>query len=226
MGIVFGYVSLICFLFMAVKAITHRCNWKKADGFLMRFHKLICGLLIISCFMHVILVSPVLGTRNIFVIITGIASVAAMILLIIFCHMIREKDKKMLWHRVLTIIMGLCIVGHIVVYAIDFNQYQKNVSGITFENVDLKTIQDGIYEGEYDAGYIYAKVEVEIINGEIVFVDLLEHRNERGKAAEKVLNDIIAENKVDVDAVTGATNSSNVIKKAVENAIRSSYAGG
>ena len=87
-------------------------------------------------------------------------------------------------------------------------------------------IQDGIYEGEYDAGYIYAKVEVEIINGEIVFVDLLEHRNERGKAAEKVLNDIIAENKVDVDAVTGATNSSNVIKKAVENAIRSSYAGG
>ena len=47
----------------------------------------------------------------------------------------------------------------------------------------------------------------------------MEHRHERGKAAEKVIEKIIEEQKIDVDAVSGATNSSTVIKKAVENAL-------
>ena len=48
---------------------------------------------------------------------------------------------------------------------------------------------------------------------------MLEHKQERGKAAEAVISDMLAEQKIDVDAVSGATNSSTVIKKAVENAL-------
>ena len=36
-----------------------------------------------------------------------------------------------------------------------------------------------------------------------------------------MLDEITAEQRVDVDAVTGATNSSSVLKKAVENALES-----
>ncbi len=68
-------------------------------------------------------------------------------------------------------------------------------------------------------GYIYAKAEVKIKDGVIVSINLLEHRNERGKRAEKIINNIISEQRIDTDAISGATNSSNVIKKAVENAI-------
>ena len=69
--------------------------------------------------------------------------------------------------------------------------------------------------------FIYAKVEVTVQNGEITNINILEHRHERGKTAEAITNKIVDEQKIDVDAISGATNSSTVIKKAVENAIKS-----
>ena len=69
--------------------------------------------------------------------------------------------------------------------------------------------------------FIYAKVEVTVQNGEITDIIILEHRHEHGKAAETVINEIVDEQRIDVDAVSGATNSSIVIKKAVENALKS-----
>ena len=58
-------------------------------------------------------------------------------------------------------------------------------------------------------------------DGVIVSINLLEHGNERGKRAEEIIGDVISEQKIDVDAISGATNSSNVIKKAIEKAITS-----
>lgn len=220
MGIIFGFICLICFCVLSAKAITKKCHLEKADRLLMKFHKPISWLLIISCFLHMILVIPVIKNRSIFVIITGICSVFFMILLICLCHMIKDTKKKIWWHRVLTIIMAICIVSHIITYIVDFNNYQQKVSNIVFEDIELTNIKDGIYEGEYDAGYIYARVEVEMRNSEIVSVTLLEHRNERGKPAESILDDVVTKQEIDVDVVSGATNSSNVIKKAIENAIK------
>lgn len=50
----------------------------------------------------------------------------------------------------------------------------------------------------------------------------MEEKNtkERGESAEKIVDEIIKEQRSDVDVVTGATNSSNVIKKAVEEALQ------
>ena len=78
---------------------------------------------------------------------------------------------------------------------------------------------EAVYRGECDVGYIYAEVEVEIKDDVIVSINLLEHRNERGKRAEDIIDNVISEQKIDVDAISGATNSSNVIKKAIEKAI-------
>ena len=77
------------------------------------------------------------------------------------------------------------------------------------------------YVGEYDVDFIYAKVEVTVPNGEITNINILEHRHERGKTAEVITDRIVDEQKTDVDAISGATNSSTVIKKAVENALKS-----
>ena len=111
-------------------------------------------------------------------------------------------------------------VCHVVVYFKDFREYQRNVESIVFENIELSDVEDGTYVGEYDAGYIYAKVEVMIEDGRIVSINLMEHRNERGKTAEVIVDNVVATQKIDVDAVSGATNSSNVIKKAIENAVK------
>ena len=60
---------------------------------------------------------------------------------------------------------------------------------------------------------------VTVQNGAITNIDILEHKNGRGSSAEAVVDRIIEEQKIEVDAVSGATNSSAVIKKAVENAL-------
>lgn len=219
MGIFSGILCLICFCLLSAKAATAKLPFKKLDKMLFQAHKPVSAFLIIACFVHIFCVVPVLKNRNLLVVISGIVSVIFMVLLIYLCHGIKNKKKKMLWHRIMTLFMAIGIVGHFSAYIIDFNNYQKNVANIEFDDFDLENVEDGIYRGECNVGYIYARVEVEIQNGVIVSLNLLEHRNERGKSAETIIGDIISEQRIDVDAISGATNSSNVIKKAIENAI-------
>lgn len=106
------------------------------------------------------------------------------------------------------------------IYLKNIAAYKKTVKETTFGGIDISAIPDGIYTGEYDVDFIYAKVNVTIQNKQIIDIDILEHKNERGKPAETVIDTIIAEQKIDVDTISGATNSSTVIKKAVENALK------
>ena len=131
----------------------------------------------------------------------------------------RIYKKKM----VLFIIMLLLLVGFVwgILYLKSVADYKKAVKETTFEDIHISDIPDGVYVGEYDVDFIYAKVEVTVQNGEITNINILEHRNERGKTAEVIADSIVDEQKIDVDAISGATNSSTVIKKAVENALKS-----
>lgn len=219
MGIVIGYLCLICFVFLVAKAITARCHLQKADKFLRKCHKPLSVVMLILCILHIILVIPVLRNRSMFVNISGIVCVVCLLLLIFLCHVIKEPKRRMWWHRALAIALGLGIVCHMVSYYIDFQNYQQKIADIEVSNVDLSEIADGIYEGEYDAGYIYAKVAVEVKDGTIVSVNILEHRNERGKEAESITDAVLEQQEIAVDAVSSATNSSKVIMEAIENAL-------
>ena len=120
------------------------------------------------------------------------------------------------------IILLFSLIGLIcgAVYLKNVADYKRAIGETTFDEIDIADVSDGTYIGEYDVNFIYAKVEVTVEDGEIVSINILEHRHERGKAAEKTIEKIIEEQKIDVDAVSGATNSSTVIKKAVENALK------
>lgn len=98
--------------------------------------------------------------------------------------------------------------------------YKRAVKEITFDDVNISDIPDGVYIGNCDVNFIYAKVKVIVQNGNITDINLLEHRHERGRSAETIPGKIVDEQRINVDAVSGATNSSTVIKKAVENAIQ------
>ena len=120
----------------------------------------------------------------------------------------------------MAIILFLIGIIFAVVYLKSVSDYKKAVKETTFSGIDISNIPDGNYVGEYDVNFIYAKVEVTIQNGTITSIDILEHKNGRGKSAEIITGKIIEEQKIEVDAVSGATNSSIVIKKAVENALK------
>ena len=123
---------------------------------------------------------------------------------------------------VLCAVMLFLLVGLVwgVYYLESVTDYKQAVKETTFEEINISDISDGVYIGEYDVNFIYAKVEVTVQNGEITNINILEHRHERGKAAEAITNKIVDEQKIDADAISGATNSSTVIKKAVENALK------
>ena len=124
---------------------------------------------------------------------------------------------------ILSIVIFIFTIGLIggAVYLKNVADYKQAVKETTFDEINISDVSDGVYIGEYDVNFIYVNVEVTVQNGEITDIIILEHRHEHGKAAETVINEIVDEQRIDVDAVSGATNSSIVIKKAVENALKS-----
>ena len=117
------------------------------------------------------------------------------------------------------ILLFLIVLTFMAVYLKSVADYKRAVKETTFSNLDISNIPDGVFIGEYDVDFVYAKVEVTVQNGVITNIDILEHKNGRGSRAEVVVDRIVEEQKIEVDAVSGATNSSTVIKKAVENAL-------
>lgn len=123
--------------------------------------------------------------------------------------------------QIKTVLLGTVLIAVVIGagYLYNVNLYQRKVRAIEISDVDLNLIPDGIYIGECDVHFIYAKVAVTVRSGRIAALNVLEHRNGRGTAAESIVDDIVKEQRIDVDAVAGATNSSRVIEKAVENVL-------
>jgi uncharacterized protein with FMN-binding domain len=80
---------------------------------------------------------------------------------------------------------------------------------------------DGVYRGDYRHGPNSAEVRVRIENGKIAAVELLRHgASWIGKKTNNVIpRRIVKEQATSVDAVSGATNSSNVIMNAAHLAV-------
>ncbi|MCD7948424.1 MAG: FMN-binding protein [Oscillospiraceae bacterium] len=118
------------------------------------------------------------------------------------------------------------VIGAVVAYSLTnkYGSYKDKVDALVFEHIDLALVADGVYTGEYDSGVIFAKVEVGIEDGTLIYINLLEHRHEQGGAAEIIVEHMVEEQRTNVDAISSATYSSKVIRKAVENALAGNHA--
>lgn len=113
MGILFGILCVICFVMLSAKAVTAKLHLEKMDRILMKLHKPISGILIITCLVHIFCVVPILKNRDAIVMISGILNVVLMVLLIYLCHVIKD-EKKILWHRIMTVLMAIGIMVHFI----------------------------------------------------------------------------------------------------------------
>lgn len=84
---------------------------------------------------------------------------------------------------------------------------------------DLAAVSDGVYEGSYKAGPIQVVLEVTVQDHQIIKIDLIKHVSGQGAPAEAILDDVIAAQSLQVDAVTGATYSSKAILLAIQDAL-------
>lgn len=125
-------------------------------------------------------------------------------------------------YKIVLIVIGTVLIigiASLLIYLNIVNNYREKVANTQISNVTLSEIPDGSYIGDYDVGFIYAKVEVTVRNGRITDIKLLEHKNGKGKEAERIIDDILNTQSLNVDAVSGATNSCIVIRKAIEVAL-------
>ena len=103
-----------------------------------------------------------------------------------------QRNKALL----LTVVVLLAVVlVALLLFLRAALDYKGTVEAITIQEVDLSQVADGTYTGACDAGLVSAQV------------------------AEAIPGEIVAQQRIGVDAVSGATDSSTVIQKAVENAL-------
>ena len=134
--------------------------------------------------------------------------------------MILNKKNKT---KLIVLSIVLIVLAFIAILFINIVSELKNgekiISEITFTDIDLSSIEDGTYTGEFKAGLVFVKVETTIEDKKITDIKLIEHKNGKGSAAESIISDIIAKQTTEVDMISGATISSKVIRKAIENSL-------
>ncbi len=119
---------------------------------------------------------------------------------------------------VVVLLIAVTVIG-IVSVVNKFNKITASYNEFDFSNLELSSVEDGTYTGSEDASIVKATVEVTVKDHKIAKITIVSHDSGQGKPAEVIIDDIVANNSVDVDVISGATYSSNVIKKAVYNAL-------
>lgn len=132
----------------------------------------------------------------------------------------RSNMKKIIVGTVCVVILAVVIFGG--KYLISVEKYKKVTSEMKIGNVDLSKIPDGKYTGSCDVVFVGATVSVTVKDNKILDIFLLKHKTGKGKPGEAVTTEVIKAQSLQVDTITGATNSSKVILKSIENALNSS----
>jgi len=115
------------------------------------------------------------------------------------------------------------IIGIVVVLAMMTACNSTKLSEIEAVLPDMQYKSDGTYRGSYDLSGTPVKVtlDVTIQRGTISGINIVQHFcSPIGKKAEKIVERVIEEQSLSIDAISGATASSKAILKAVEDALR------
>lgn len=117
------------------------------------------------------------------------------------------------------ILMVLVMVVLIAGFTVFTQSKLKALVQTPIPSVALDTIDDGIYEGNYSVFPVTVKLNVTVKGHEIMEILILEHVNGQGGKAEAIADQVIEKQSLQVDIISGATYSSKVILKALENAL-------
>ena len=122
--------------------------------------------------------------------------------------------------KILLIIPAVLAFLIITMCAVIVIRMNSQVKSFDRSEVDVSQVKDGIYEGRSETDMVKVDVRVTVSNGDISDIEIVRHECGKGKIANVIVEDMIEKDDVEVDAVSGATFSSEVIKDAVRNALR------
>ena len=121
--------------------------------------------------------------------------------------------------KVIGIMIALFLVAIVIMVIVMFNKAKNDDASIEYCQVDMADVTDGTYEGEASTTFVKVKVAVSVADHKITDIKILKHENGKGAPAEVITETMVEKNTYEVDAVSGATTSSEVIKSAVSVAL-------
>ena len=120
----------------------------------------------------------------------------------------------------------LILTGFVVLAGTAFLWFQARINRMydTFASeeitdIDLTSLQNGVYPGEAGEFVVSVKLTVTVENHTITSIDIIDQNGGSGYEALEILPRMIEAQSPDVDIVTGATGSSRCIMIAVRNAL-------
>lgn len=125
--------------------------------------------------------------------------------------------------KIIIIVAGivLAIILVVVIFsAVQMRNMQKKADALENADIDMNRVKDGDYTAFTDMGLVKVEVEVSVKDHQITNVNILRHDNGKGKPAEVIVEEMVKENTDQVEAVSGATYSSEAIKNAVNKALQ------
>jgi len=158
------------------------------------------------------------GKSQLFIAVQGLLFLAIVFISVYKPWGVRKRQIKVK-RAVVLIIVGvivLIMISGLVMQSIMIHKFRAMV----IADSDLTTLVDGIYKGESNDGAFTYKVEVTVKEHTIADFRIIANRTSSyAHFAEGVIPRIVAAQNANVDAITGATTTSKVLMKAVENAL-------
>ena len=121
--------------------------------------------------------------------------------------------------KIFCVILGIVLLGTSGCLSLTASM-KKRLAKIENEDIDMETVEDGIFEGHSELDLVKVDVKVLVENHKLIKVELLRHECGLGHPADVIVDKMVEQNTWDVDAVSGATVSSEIIKNAVNKALR------
>lgn len=121
--------------------------------------------------------------------------------------------------KAVVLVLSIAVLGCLGLVFAATGAAEKELGALVYHDVDMDSVADGTYYGETDAGLVYVKLAVSVKDHAIEEIRIMEHKNGLGQAAESILWAMVDKNDYAVDAVSGATLSSEAIKSAVSKAL-------
>ncbi len=125
-----------------------------------------------------------------------------------------QKSKR-IWKMVFRVILIIFItMGFILAYEF------KELKELDYTEIDMFVINNGTYRGNTSTLLVKATVDVTVEDNKIIKVDIVQHKHGMGEKAEDIVIRMKEQNSYNVDVISGATISSEVIKNATNKALK------
>ena len=120
----------------------------------------------------------------------------------------------------LIIFVVIALLTAFGIYMINrINQEMEVLTISEIPEINLVQIDDGTYSGSFKSLLIKVQVEVTIQNHVITDIIILEHQNGQGDDADVIIDDVLLEQSINIDFISGATYSSKAILLAIGDAL-------